>query len=227
MLICDIDGVLLDLSAIEIEAYVAAISDRLGGVEVNTDWNSYAARNDIEVVREIFVRHRGRPPTRAEETDILDLYHHKLAICLETSDAAPVRIEAVIDAVARAAGRLRREIAVATANTQTAARMRLSAARLPFDWSIGAFAEDGRTKVEILAHALRQVPGRGPYLYLGDNLVDLEAALRANVPFLGIAKNVAREQDMRAAGARRVILRSAPADDILAMLLSLLSDAAS
>ena len=61
--IFDVDGVLLDLTAAEEDAFFLAF-ERLHGITgLSRDWDSYRVRNDEHIIAEILERH-GLPTVR-------------------------------------------------------------------------------------------------------------------------------------------------------------------
>jgi FMN phosphatase YigB (HAD superfamily) len=51
--IFDVDGVLLELTSAEEDAFFAPFAQRYGLENLSRDWNSYAIRNDENIIAEI------------------------------------------------------------------------------------------------------------------------------------------------------------------------------
>ena len=55
--IFDVDGVLLELTRAEEDAFFVPFERRYGLKDISRDWNSYAVRNDENIIAEILARH--------------------------------------------------------------------------------------------------------------------------------------------------------------------------
>ena len=55
--IFDVDGVLLELTRAEEDAFFVPFERRYGLKGISRDWNSYAIRNDENIITEILTRH--------------------------------------------------------------------------------------------------------------------------------------------------------------------------
>ena len=54
--IFDVDGVLLELTRAEEDAFFVPFEKRYGLKDISRDWNSYAVRNDENIISEILAR---------------------------------------------------------------------------------------------------------------------------------------------------------------------------
>lgn len=194
--ILDVDGVLLDLTAAEEDAFFRPFERRYGLTGLSRDWDSYRIRNDEEIVAEIFARH-GLPP--GDRPVVVEEYLAELA-----GIANPVAIAGASDLVDGLAGTAR--LAIATANFREAARIRLSRAGLWEPVAAHAFGADGGGhKHDIVARAIASLglpPSR--IVYVGDNLNDVEAGLVNGVHFIGFSTDARRRQSLGTAGARHL-----------------------
>jgi beta-phosphoglucomutase-like phosphatase (HAD superfamily) len=204
--IFDVDGVLLDLTPAEEDAFFAPFERLYGLTGLSRDWDSYRVRNDEDIIREILERHAGRPP----ETD--EMSRHMAAYCAHLEHGyrcGTLKVEAIpgardlLECLARLPGLA---LGTATANVLRAAEIRLIESGL---WEqVSAFAcgaDGGGHKREILARAIDRLalhPGR--IVYIGDNLNDLEAGEATGVHFIGFAVEPARRDRLAAAGAKQV-----------------------
>src|SRR5262245_48796417 len=205
--IFDVDGVLLDLTPPEEEAFFWAFS-KLHGLEgLSRDWDSYRVRNDEDIIAEILARHFGRQPSREERQNIATSYVNHLASDLALKRLTPMAVEGAAELLGRLAGRSR--LGIATANLLQAAQLRLAACRLWEAVKHHAFGADGGgAKREILARAIVNI-GLPPerIVFIGDNLNDVEAGLANDVHFIGFSRDEARGQRLAAAGAKRICNR--------------------
>ncbi len=55
--IFDVDGVLLELTSAEEDAFFVPFENRYGLKNLSRDWNSYAIRNDENIIAEILASH--------------------------------------------------------------------------------------------------------------------------------------------------------------------------
>ncbi len=123
--IFDVDGVLLDLTPAEEDAFFWAFS-RLHGLEgLSCDWDSYRIRNDEDIITEILSGHFGRPPSRREQQAIIHAYLNHLASDIQLKRVIPSPIDGAGELLQSL--RDRAELGIATANLLEAAELRLNA----------------------------------------------------------------------------------------------------
>ena len=151
--IFDVDGVLLDLTAAEEDAFFWAFA-KLHGLEgLSRDWDSYRVRNDEDIIAEILARHFGRKPSRQERIAVITVYLNHLASDLDLKRLTPMAVEGAGELLARLSGRV--QLGIATANLRLAAQLRLAACGLWQPLADHAFGADGGgPKREILARAI-------------------------------------------------------------------------
>ena len=118
--IFDIDGVLLELTSAEEDAFFAPFEQRYGLKNLSRDWNSYRVRNDESIITEILANH-GIPSQRAAEVsaDYLNVLKQRLDNgTIETIVVPGARelLEKLHDTM---------QLGIATANFQNAAELRL------------------------------------------------------------------------------------------------------
>jgi phosphoglycolate phosphatase-like HAD superfamily hydrolase len=203
--IFDVDGVLLDLTPPEEDAFFHPFLALHGLTGLSRDWDSYRVRNDHDIMVEVLERHFGRPPTLAEVDHLTRSYLSHLEAGLVDGALTAVEISGArtLLSALRADGMV---IGIATANLVDAARLRLEYAglwdfveRLPYG------ADGGGAKSEILARAITAAGmPKNRIVYLGDNLNDVEAGLCNDVHFIGFARDSARRDKLKQAGAKTV-----------------------
>jgi FMN phosphatase YigB (HAD superfamily) len=64
--IFDADGVFLELTSVEEDAFFVPFEDRYGLKNLSRDWNSYAIRNDENIIAEILQVTAYRPANNAK-----------------------------------------------------------------------------------------------------------------------------------------------------------------
>ena len=199
--IFDVDGVLLDLTRPEEDAFFAPFERLYGLTGLSRDWDSYRVRNDEEIIAELLERHHGRRPERREMATHLRAYGEHLAsgyrdgtLAVEVIPGAPELLEAL-------SGRER--LGIATANILRAAEIRLALAGLWDRVSAHAGGADGGgAKKEVLRRVMDRLDlPRERVVFIGDNLNDVEAGLSNGVHFIGFALDPARRERLKAAGA--------------------------
>jgi phosphoglycolate phosphatase-like HAD superfamily hydrolase len=203
--IFDVDGVLLDLTPPEEDAFFHPFLELHGLKNLSRDWDNYRIRNDHDIMAEVLERHFGRPPTQEELEHLTRSYLAHLEAGLSGGTLSVVEIPGARDLLStlRADGIT---IGIATANLIGAARLRLQSAGL---WDLVAElpfgADGGGAKAEILSRAIAASGlAKHRIVYLGDNLNDVDAGLRNEVHFIGFAREKHRRDRLAEAGAATV-----------------------
>ena len=202
--IFDVDGVLLNLTPEEENAFFWAFAElhRLTGL--SRDWDSYRIRNDEDIITEILEAHLGRAPSRDEHNAVIRAYLSHLASGIDAEKLTPSPIAGAGDLLRGLSGRLK--LGIATANLLEAAHSRLAACRMwePLkDYAFGA--NGGGAKRDILARAIASLDlPRDRIVFIGDNLNDVEAGLANGVHFIGFSQDQAKGRRLAEAGAKCV-----------------------
>ena len=196
--IFDVDGVLLELTRAEEDAFFVPFERRYGLKGISRDWNSYAIRNDENIIVEILAHH-GLP--EHEHAEVVADYLDVLKLQLADGTIETVVIPGALELLQNLRGRL--EIGIATANLLGAAELRLKDAGLWHHVSAYAHGADGGGhKREILARAIAATGlPKNRIVYIGDNLNDVEAGLTSGVHFIGFSMDSGRLAELRRAGA--------------------------
>lgn len=210
--IFDVDGVLLDLTPAEEDAFFLPFERRYGLTGLSRDWNSYRTRNDEHIIAEILERNK------LPQQDSLTIIADYLAILSSGSIAAKeiAGAKALLDALSGMA-----LLGIATANLLSAARLRLQARGLWKPVSGLAFGADGsghKRETVALAIAATALP-KHRIVFVGDNLNDVEAGLANGVHFVGFSEEASRRASLGQAGARHVSGDHNTTAEIIAALL--------
>lgn len=195
--IFDVDGVLLDLTAAEEDAFFLPFARRYGLSGLSRDWDSYRVRNDWHIIAEILERHR--LPAGDHAAVVAD-YLSGLSGGLASGALGAVEIPGARDLLGRLSGH---RLGIATANLLGAARLRLEPSGMwPKVSGLAFGAEGSGHKRETLARAIAAsgLP-KERIVYVGDNLNDVEAGLSNGVHFIGFSADGTRRTRLAAAGA--------------------------
>ena len=199
--IFDVDGVLLELTSAEEDAFFAPFEQRYGLENLSRDWNSYTIRNDENIIAEILARH-GLPAR--EHAEVVADYLEVLKLRLETGAIETIAIPGARDLLNKLHGSL--QLGIATANLLSAAKFRLQSVDFWNPVSAHAFgAEGGGHKREILARAISSTGfPKNRIVYVGDNLNDVEAGLSNGIHFIGFSTNPGRLNELERAGTNHI-----------------------
>jgi phosphoglycolate phosphatase-like HAD superfamily hydrolase len=201
--IFDCDGVLLELQRDEEDLFFTALAAFVPTGELSRDWNSYMIRNDDDIISEVLARF-GKPEDLKPQ--VIEHYLGSLATALDKRHITSAAIPGTQDMLRRLQGRHR--LGLATANFREAARLRLLQAGLwPYVSTLAVGADGGGHKHQLLASLLETVAlPKHRIVYVGDNVVDVEAGLKNGVHLIGFSVNPARRDQLRAAGASHIAL---------------------
>jgi HAD superfamily hydrolase (TIGR01549 family) len=195
--IFDVDGVLLELTYQEEEIFFQALSRFVPTENLSRDWNSYAVRNDENIIEEIL--HRNGLPLSLK-LSVIDHY----ITTLKSSRMTAVAIEGAYEMLTTLQTKAR--LGIATANLLAAAEHRLQQVELWSPIANCAFGADGGGhKSEILDRALEKLnlpPQR--IVFIGDNVNDVIAGLSHGVHFIGFSEDAERRKLLLEQGARHI-----------------------
>lgn len=196
--IFDVDGVLLELTRAEEDAFFVPFERRYGLKDISRDWDSYAIRNDENIIAEILARH-GLPDH--EHAAVVANYLDVLKLQLKDGTIETIVVPGALELLQNLHGNL--QIGIATANLLGAVELRLNDARLWHHVSAHAHGADGGGhKREILARAIAATGlPKNRIVYIGDNLNDVEAGLSNGVHFIGFSTDFSRLAALKRAGA--------------------------
>lgn len=198
--IFDVDGVLLDLTRPEEDAFFLPFARRYGLTGLSRDWDSYKIRNDEHIITEILSRH-GLPDDH--HAAIISDYLLALSEGLATGTIAAVEIPGASTLLASLADC---RLGIATANLLSAAKLRLEAKALWQPVSGLAFGAEGSGhKRETVARAIAATGlHKSRIIYIGDNLNDVDAGLVNGVHFIGFSPNEQKRSALASAGAEHL-----------------------
>ena len=216
--IFDVDGVLLELTSAEEDAFFETFEQRYGLKNLSRNWDSYAVRNDENIVAEILERH-GLPAR--ERTEVIADYSAILQQRLSNGTIETITIPGTGHLLRKLQGTF--QIGIATANFLSAAKLRLIHAGIWHHVSAqAAGAEGGGHKREILARtvALMGLP-KSQIVYVGDNLNDVDAGLSNGVHFIGFSTSQPRLGELARAGTFHTRSNHTKTCDLICHLLDI------
>lgn len=196
--IFDVDGVLLELTAAEEDAFFQVFRQRYGITGLSRDWDSYRIRNDEHIIAEILETH-GLPAQ--DSAAVVADYLAILASGLASGEIRSIEIPGAADLLREQS--ITHLTGIATANLLSAARQRLVDRELWRPVSSLAFGAEGSGhKRDTLARAVEatRLP-ENRIVYVGDNLNDLDAGLACGVHFIAFSTDAGRRATLQAAGA--------------------------
>ena len=215
--IFDCDGVLLELLPDEEEMFFSALAAFIPTDELSRNWNSYTIRNDDDIVSEVLARFGKAESLKPE---VIKHYLRGLASALNNKHITSTAIPGTVELLQQLKGKHR--LGLATANFIEAARLRLEQAGLwPFVSHHAIGADGGGHKRQLLACLLESIPlPRNRIVYVGDNVVDVEAGLKNGVHLIGFSLSPARRDQLRAAGARHIAASHAETAALIGQFLT-------
>lgn len=210
--IFDVDGVILHLTPPEEAVFFSALEAVFGIANASSDWDSYRVRNDVAIVEELVETHLDREATGDDINRFTDKYISLLDIGIKSGEIEVRQIDG-IRSVLMALTRLSDiTMGLATANLMTAAKLRLRDAGLNDFFTVGGFAEARGPKREILRSTLDGLKdengaplAKERIVYLGDNLVDVDAGLANGCGLIAFNVNQEKHPILREAGAENIL----------------------
>jgi beta-phosphoglucomutase-like phosphatase (HAD superfamily) len=201
--IFDIDGTLIDSSALDTQCFLDAFDREFGLKATAIDWSDYVHHTDRGLVYEFLQRAWSRAPSEEE------IRRHRTAFMQLLRDRIGVLEE--IRGARRFLTILKQNgwrVALATGAWSESAKLKLAAARFPADLPV-ACCDDCAEREDILRLA---IDGRTPeqIVVFGDGWWDARAAANLQLPFIGIGSR---------SGAAHAIPDFANAEDVLALML--------
>ncbi|WP_432980881.1 HAD family hydrolase [Dactylosporangium sp. CA-233914] len=162
-------------------------------------WRALTARTGVHVDADLAVTRLG-PPLRREMSEwfpadqIEEAVRIYRALYPDCAIAPSVALPGALEALA-AVRLVPARIAVITSKLGRLAELHLAHLGIPVDHVFGDVFHDGKAQV------LRDI---GATLYVGDHVADMQAAVLAGVPGVGVCSGPCSAEELRAAGATAV-----------------------
>ncbi len=210
--IFDVDGVVLHLTPPEEAAYFQALEDVFGITDASPDWDSYRARNDVEIVEELIETRLNRASTPADINAFSDKYISLVDVGIRTGDIEVLEIEGIRDVLMALTQAENLIMGLATANLMGMAKMRLRHVGLNEFFKVGGFAEAGGPKRQILQATIAGLSDEQGHpipkdriVFLGDNVGDVDAGLANGCGLIAFSEDKSKHPKLRQAGATCLI----------------------
>jgi phosphoglycolate phosphatase-like HAD superfamily hydrolase len=209
LVVFDLDGTLVDTSAVEDPCYERALRDTLGVPAIDPDLSRYEHVSDTGIAIEAHAAHFGTAPAAAD----LERATTRFVELLEAEWRADARRIAAIPGADRLLAALPEhgwDAAIATGGWRRSADFKLAVAGLDVRGIPMASTEDGPARTGIVLAAIRRAARRcrgtgfDRIVAVGDGTWDVGAARELALPFLGVGDGE-RARGLRAAGAMAVV----------------------
>ncbi|MCP5080362.1 MAG: HAD family hydrolase [Alphaproteobacteria bacterium] len=210
--IFDVDGVILHLTPPEEAAFFQALESVFGIDDASPDWDSYRARNDVEIVEELIETRLGRPAVPDDLIAFTDKYIYLVDVAIRTGEIEVLEVAGIRNVLMALTQVDNLIMGLATANLMGMAKMRLRHVGLNDFFKIGGFAEARGPKRQILQTTIaglqdekgRPLP-KERIVFLGDNVGDVDAGLANGCGLIAFSEEESKHQKLKDAGATLVI----------------------
>jgi phosphoglycolate phosphatase-like HAD superfamily hydrolase len=218
----DIDGTLMDFHGVGREAFVQAL-EKVFGWRDEIAYIQFHGNTDLNVLREIFVRH-GAELTAAKQRD----FFAALALELEqrAAGAAATRHPGVAELLQALAADERVALGIVTGNIEATARIKLRKAGLHHHFPRGGYSDEHADRADIARQALARLRAALPpgaefaaVWLVGDTPFDVAAAKAIGARCLAVATGRHSVGELRAAGADGVLENLADTAAVRRLLL--------
>jgi phosphoglycolate phosphatase-like HAD superfamily hydrolase len=221
LVVFDLDGTLVDTTAVESPCYTRALCDAFGLPAVDENWSGYEHVTDDGIAVEAYVRHFKRAPSRDEVERAID----RFVTLVASAHAAEPRSITPIPGAAQILAALSTRgwsVAIATGCWRRSAELKLSASGLARFAVPLATSEDGPARVDVIRAAVEKAAPRGSHVFdriisVGDAVWDVRAARELAMPFIGINAGH-RAERLRASGAQHILADFADLDEVFRAL---------
>lgn len=210
--IFDVDGVVLHLTPPEEAAFFQALELVFGINDASPDWDSYRARNDVEIVEELIETRLNRPAVPGDLIEFTDKYISLVDVAIRTGEIEVLEVEGIRDVLMALTQVENLIMGLATANLMGMAKMRLRHVGLNDFFKVGGFAEARGPKRQILRKTMAGLQDEGGnsipkerVVFLGDNVGDVDAGLANGCGLIAFSEDLGKHQKLKDAGATHII----------------------
>ena len=210
LVVFDVDGTLTQTLRVDAECFILAVSEVVSLTTLDRNWSDYEHVTHEGILRELFLRHRGRLPEPEQSRSIADRLVELLMTRHEPDGTAFAEVPCAGSLVRYLREKASWGVAIATGSWRRSAEFKMHRAQLPASGIPAAFAEDGPSREAIVRTAIERAGASykqsqfDRVVCVGDTLSDLRAARNLGLPFLGVGSGQ-RAGLLRDNGASRVI----------------------
>jgi phosphoglycolate phosphatase-like HAD superfamily hydrolase len=187
----DIDGTLTRTCVVDAECFVEALTEVSGFGDILTDWASYRHTTDSGILDEIYGARLRRAPREEEIQAVRELFVRKLRRAISVSRGAFAAVEGARELI-RCLIDHDYAVSLASGGWKESALLKLATAELKLNGTPAAFADDARSRGEIMTCSYRRacafygVAEFDGVVYVGDGVWDAKAARSLGYHFIGV-----------------------------------------
>ncbi|MBN4001632.1 MAG: DUF952 domain-containing protein [Nostoc sp. LPT] len=221
LIVFDIDGTLTNTNKIDENCFVRAFALEFGIFGINTNWSEYAYTTDSGITQQIFKEKLEHLPSDEE----LVRLKARFVSLLQEAFINNQDLFSEITGSANVLAKLQLDpdwcVAIATGGWRESAKLKLQKANLQIESIPLASANDALSQEDIIKTAIikaenvYQVEKFQKVVFVGDGVLDVKAAYRLNIAFIGIGDN-----KLTNLGATKVIKDFTHLEDFLQLLQS-------
>lgn len=209
LIVFDIDGTLLDSSAVDDACFVQAVRDVFGIEGISEDWATYEHCTDVAIASQLLRDRLGRSCAGAD----LDCFRQRFVELLTAAHAADESVFREVPGARSLVAELATNgtaVSLATGGFEQSARLKLRLARIECDGIPAAFSEDGPSREQIVTASIARAQHHHAscaferVVSVGDGVWDVRTAASLSIPFIGIGDGE-RAVRLRQAGARTIL----------------------
>ena len=220
LVLFDIDGTLMDTSAIDSECFIRACAQTFGFENLDNDWSHYKNATDAGIFQEIFESRIGRIPRPDESAKFHARFVKLLRAAARRRSFSP--ISGAAELLARLVQVKELRVALASGCWSDAARVKMASAGMNYDDYPAACADDALDRETIIELAIERArehadDGIQGIVYVGDGVWDARACRNLRIPFIGVGSG-AHADELSAQGAFYVCSDFANPDKFLQAL---------
>ena len=200
LIVFDVDGTLTATGHCDAKCYEPAFEEVFGLTLPTTDWHYYSHSVDTCIVNEAAEERRGTGATPEEMDRFEAVFVRELQEEYRINPGLFAEVPGARDMFEHIKQTGGMAAALATGGMRGSALFKLQCAGIDFTSVPGAFANDARTRIDIMQLAIQRAGAEADRIvYVGDALWDVMACAALGIPLIGITHE-SPEERLRAAG---------------------------
>ncbi len=201
----DIDGTLLRVRPQPVRtALRMALQETLGTEVPQEALTDLAGKTDLQILREVAHRLACRVPMRKLAREFIRRYEEHYFWLVQPEDVQPLPgVERALECLARQG----LPLGILTGNLEAIAHWKLQSAQIAHFFGLGAYGSEHWQRARLVRLLQERARCRGieQIVLVGDSLRDVASARRCGVCCIAVATGVHSSEELRAAGAYRVL----------------------